>query len=66
MNKEKLDSAVRASGYKLQYLSDQLGLSRFGLYSKMIGRTKFKSGEIEKLKYMLRLSDSEAYEIFYE
>lgn len=66
MNRTKLESVVKASGYKIEFLVKQLGIERSTYYSKISGRTKFKPAEIEKLKYLLHMSDSEAYEIFYE
>jgi len=65
VNTEKLNARINNSGFKKEYISDQLGISPTSLRNKMKNRTKFNASEIEKLIRMLSIDASEVYSIFF-
>lgn len=58
-NTKLLREKVDASGLKLQYIADQLGISRFGLYKKLQDGSEFKPSQIVKLCELLRIETTE-------
>lgn len=65
VNTEMLNARINNSGFKKEYISDQLGISPTSLRNKMKNRTKFNASEIEKLIRMLSIDASEVYSIFF-
>ena len=45
-NTKLLREKIEASGLKLQYIADQLGITRFGLYKKLQDGSEFKPSQI--------------------
>lgn len=60
-----LAERIKASGYKLQYLAEQCGLTYQGLQPKLKGEREFKQTEMAVLQDLLKLSDAECREIFF-
>lgn len=56
---------ISASGYKIGYIADMLGLSRQGFYMKCHGDTPFRKSEIYVLCDLLKITDDIAPKIFY-
>ena len=65
VNTEMLNARINNSGFKKEYISDQLGISPTSLRNKMKNRTKFNASEIEKLIRMLSIDASEVYSMFF-
>ena len=63
---EKLKEKIRASGYKIGFIAEQMGLSRQGLYHKINDRHEFTTGEVQKLCNILGIDSlEERSEIFF-
>lgn len=63
-NTEQLKSKIKASGYKLSYLAEEISITRQGLFNKINNRTDFTVEEMKKLSLLLNLKDREMKEIF--
>lgn len=61
-NTKLLREKIEASGLKLQYIADQLGITRFGLYKKLQDGSEFKPSQIVKLCELLRIETAEERE----
>lgn len=55
----RLNSIIKASGYKLSYIANQLGLSDFGFARKRNNLSDFTSTEINKLCDILHIDSLE-------
>lgn len=55
-NTEALRQCIDQSGYKMQYIADQVGISRFALNQKIENKTQFKSEEIKTICNVLGIS----------
>ena len=64
-NTALLKEKIAASGYKICFIADCLGLSYYGLKKKIENETDFKAGEIQKLCNILGLNAAEKDEIFF-
>ena len=64
-NTNLLRQKITESGYKLQYVAEQLSLTYFGFMKKVNNETEFKASEISTLKNLLHLTDEEANAIFF-
>lgn len=64
MNVIKLEEAIKSSGYKKQYIAEQIGLTANGFTYKLAQKTDFKLKETIIMKNLLKLSDEEYIEIF--
>lgn len=58
-NTKLLREKIDASGLKLNYIADQLGITRFGLYKKLQDGSEFKPSQIMKLCNLLRIETLE-------
>lgn len=58
-NTEVLRERVKASGLKLQYIADRMGISRHSLTMKIEGKYEFKPSEIKTLSGLLRIETPE-------
>lgn len=65
MNKEMLTARLEASGMSRSEIAERLGLTRQGLYNKLIGLNEFKSSEIKLLSEILGLTPQERDLIFF-
>lgn len=61
----RLKGLIAEQGIKLSWVAEYLGLSRNGLFLKMTNESEFKASEIAKLKQLLRLTDVETGQIFF-
>ncbi len=64
-NTNLLREKIRASGYRLNFVAEKIGLTYAGLLKKINNETEFKASEIVALKKLLDLTDEEANEIFF-
>lgn len=60
--KEKIDN----SGYKKEFIAEQLGITRYALQLKVEGKNEFKGSEIKKLCALLKIDSSEMLSIFFD
>lgn len=61
---EKLRKVIDKSGYKLEYVANYIGMTRFGLYKKLQDGSEFKPSQILKLCELLHIEDCQRSEIF--
>ena len=61
---ELLREKIDASGYKQNYIAEQLGISRFGLADKVKNPERWKMTEVIILVKLLHLSPAETQQIF--
>ena len=52
---EKIQERVNASGYKKNFLSEQLGISRVSFKNKLEGKTEFTLAELNKLNALVKI-----------
>lgn len=64
-NTELLRNRITESGYKLNYIAAQCGISYQALLNKMNNRTQFVAREIVKLKTILSLTPEDCNRIFF-
>ena len=64
-NTALLAEKIRQSGYKLQYVAEQCGLTYQGLLPKLKGERDFKQTEVTALRDLLKLTDAESNAIFF-
>ena len=62
----KLYYKIKKGGFKISYLSEQLGLSRQGLSNKINGESEFYASEISKISELLKLTPEEREDIFFK
>jgi len=60
-----LKDLLGKSEFKLEYIFEQLGLSRQGFYNKVNGKTEFTASEIEKLSRLLKMSVAQRKQCFF-
>lgn len=65
INTQLLDAKIEASGLKIGYIIEKLGLSRNGFDKKRKGITPFRVSEVYVLKDLLKLTDEDEVIIFY-
>jgi hypothetical protein len=65
VNTQLLDAKINGSGFKIGYIVDSLGLSRFGFDKKRKGINKFRKPEIYVLCDLLHLTEDEKQKIFF-
>lgn len=64
MQVNKLKAKLVEKGMNVEKLAELIGTERSSLYRKLNNSEKITIGEAQKMKDVLLLSDSEAYEIF--
>ena len=57
VNTEMLDEKITASGLKVDFIIDKLGLSPNGFYKKKNGKTPFRIAEVYVLCDLLHITD---------
>lgn len=62
---KRLKDRIDQSGLKLQWIAEQLGLTRFGLYKKISGESDFRQQEIARLSEILGLSAEDRDALFF-
>ena len=65
MNVKLLKSQIVFNKYTLVQVAAYLEISRSALYRKMSGESEFTRKEVLKLKCLLKLSDHQVIEIFF-
>lgn len=61
-----LRKIIEKSGYKLQYIAEQIGISRQALSMKINNDSEFTTSEVEKLCNVLKITSlKERYDIFF-
>lgn len=65
MNYELLRAFIRASGIKVSYLADKIGMTRQSLHAKLNGSRTFTQSEIMALKIALHMNDEDFMRIFF-
>lgn len=64
-NTEKLKQIIADSGYKMEFLAKECGCTRETLNKKINNKTLFNSVELKTLKDLLKIGDTEMYDIFF-
>lgn len=64
VDEDLLDEKIKESGRLISYLTQQLGLSRYGFYKKCKGQIPFRASEIYVLCDILKLSNEDKKKIF--
>ena len=65
MNYELLRAFIRASGIKVSYLAEKIGMTRQSLHAKLNGSRTFTQSEIMALKIALHMNDEDFMHIFF-
>lgn len=64
-DRELLDKRIEESGYRLDFIAEQLGITRTTLRNKRIGKAEFTASEIRTLSNLLHIdSGEEIFQIF--
>ena len=63
-NTAKLRDAIRDSGLKIEFIAEQIGMTRFGLYKKLENGSEFKPSQVAILCELLGLDEVTRKEIF--
>ena len=58
-DRELLDKRIEECGYRLDYIAEQLGITRATLRNKRIGKAEFTASEIKALSSLLHIDSSE-------
>lgn len=64
-NVELLRQKLAESGYKLQFIAEQIGLTRQALHNRLAKGSDFTASEIMTLSKLLKLSAAEQKAIFF-
>lgn len=65
VNSELLNQKIDASGLKINYILEQIGISANGFDKKRKNKTPFRTAEIYVLCDLLKLDNSEKQAIFF-
>lgn len=60
-----LKQRIHESGYRLSWIAEQLGISRYSLTNKMNDVTEFKKSEIADLCRLLNISNEDIAKYFF-
>lgn len=61
---KRLRELIDNSGFKLEYVAEQVGLTRCGLYKKLTDGSEFKPSQITKFCELLNIAEDERKQIF--
>lgn len=64
-NTKLLREKIALSGYKLQYIAEQIGITYQGFLKKLNNESEFKASEIKMLQAVLGLSKRDRDAIFF-
>ena len=64
VNTQLLEDKIRKSGYKKDFLCEQLGITRQGFYKKLNGKSAFRAAEVYVLCNFLNITEDEKKAIF--
>lgn len=62
---EKLKEYISKSGLKLSFISEKLGISRYGLHLKLTNENEFKVSEMITLCDLLEIPNEDKIAIFF-
>ena len=65
VNTQLLEEKIKASGMKIYYIVDCLGISRMAFNNKKTGKVDFRKSEVYVLCDLLHLTADEKQEIFF-
>ena len=65
VNTDKLEQKIKESGYRKQYIAEQLGISIQALRMKITNVSEFLCSEATVLMKLLKLTPEETIEIFF-
>ena len=65
MELEKLNNYIRDRHYPINALSDDLNITRQSMYMKLTGERDFKASEMVILAKVLRMTNDEILDIFF-
>ena len=65
VNTEGFQNLMRRNGFTLETLSEELKLSRTGLFNKIHNKTEFKASEMAKISVLFKINKSEKDNIFF-
>jgi len=65
-NMAMLKDYIDKSGYKLDHVASQCGITYQGLYNKLNGVSQFKTTEAGQLKRLLKIPDKDFNTIFFK
>lgn len=66
MNADLLRNRIKESGLKYGFIAEKCGLTYPGLLNKLNGVREFKLTEANTIKNLLKISDEEFCEIFFD
>lgn len=66
MNKNKLKGKIREQGFTYRKLAKKIGIGLTSMNYKINGKHLFNQEEMVKLREVLKLSDNEIIEIFFQ
>lgn len=66
VNTQLLDDKIDKSGLRIGFIIEKLGLSRNGFDKKRKGKTPFRVAEIYVLSDLLKLSEDDQEDIFFQ
>lgn len=66
MNINALKAKMVLEGISTEKLAQEIGVSKSAFYRKLNGKTEFTREEIQKIIDVLRISNSDAFKIFFE
>ena len=64
-NTTLLKAKIDASGYKMKYIADRIGLTYQGFLNKIRNKTDFTASEIKGLCELLHIETEEMEQIFF-
>lgn len=64
-NTVRLKETINQRGISITFIANTIGITREGLYNKLNGETEFKGSEIAKISKILRLTNKERDDIFF-
>ena len=64
MDGTRLETMIKESGYKKQYIAERLGITSTGLNYKLQGKTDFKLREAIMIKMLLNMPDKVFFDVF--
>lgn len=65
INTKKLQGIMREQGFTLEKLSNAISLSKNGLFNKIHGKREFLCSEMQAIRTIFNLTDSEFEQIFF-
>lgn len=61
-----LNDFIDKSGFRKSYIAQFMGVSKASLFNKLTGKTDLTISEVNRLRILLRLSESDIMNIFFD